>query len=84
MPEISRYSVDELASYDFFAGHFDWSYFDVLGPDICVFSLLREPHERILSQYFYLRTLPPIHGDAFTPEKFPGLFDFATRLPGRP
>jgi glycosyltransferase involved in cell wall biosynthesis len=81
MPQLSRFSVEELAGYDFFAGHFDWSYFDVLGPDFFAFTLLREPRERVLSHYFYLRTLPPIHGEAFTPENFPGLFDVATKTP---
>ena len=81
MAEISRFSVEELSAYDFFAGHFDWSHFDALGPDLFAFTFLREPHERVLSHYFYLRTLPTIHGAAFTPENFPGLFDVATKSP---
>lgn len=81
MPEISRFSVEELSGYDFFAGHFDWSHFDFLGPDLFAFTFLREPHERVLSHYFCLRTLPLIHGTAFTPENFPDLFDAATKSP---
>ncbi len=81
MTEISRYSVEELETYDFFAGHFDWSYFDFLGSEVCAFSMIREPHERILSQFFYLRTLPTIYGEAFTQEKFPLIFDIVNKPP---
>ena len=81
MPGLSRFSVEELETYDVFSGHFDWSYLDVLGPDLFVFTLLREPYERALSQYFYHRTLPSIYGTAFTPERFPVIFDIATMSP---
>ena len=81
MPALSRFSVEELKTYDFFSGHFDWSYLDVLGPDVLVFTLLREPYDRALSQFFYHRTLPSIYGGAFTPERFPTIFDIATMSP---
>ena len=81
MSEISRFSAEELENYDLFAGHFDWSYFDFLGPDVCTFSMLRDPYERLLSQFFYLRTLPAIFGEAFTVENFPVIYEIVNRPP---
>ena len=47
-------SIDSLNRYNVFSGHFDWSLLDCLKGDKFVFTVLREPMERILSFYFYL------------------------------
>ena len=48
-------SRTELARYQVFSGHFDWSLLDCLPGPKYVFTILRDPLERILSFYFYLR-----------------------------
>jgi len=41
--------------YGLYSGHLDWTALDGLPRDRFVFSVLREPRERIASFYFYLR-----------------------------
>ena len=49
------YSIGELSSYDLFSGHLDWSIVKLSGKFDFVFTVLRDPMDRILSFYFYLR-----------------------------
>jgi hypothetical protein len=46
----------ELNGYDIFSGHLDWCALDCVEGDKFTFTVLRDPLERILSFYFYLRT----------------------------
>lgn len=48
-------SRDKLASYRMFAGHLDWEDLDQIGGPSFTFTVLREPRERMLSYYFFLR-----------------------------
>jgi hypothetical protein len=48
-------TVSELNSYRVFSGHLDWSLLDCVRGPRFVFTVLREPRDRILSFYFYLR-----------------------------
>ena len=47
--------VNELNRYRVFSGHLDWSLLDCVEGPRTVFTVLREPRDRILSFYFYLR-----------------------------
>lgn len=53
--QLQAYATSELNRYQVFSGHFDWSAFDELEGERFVFTILRDPMERILSFYFYLR-----------------------------
>lgn len=53
--QLRRMSITELNRYQVFSGHFDWSLLDCIKGPKYVFTILREPIDRILSFYFYLR-----------------------------
>ena len=53
--QYSQLSDDELDRYTVYSGHVDWSRFDNLESPFFTFSILRDPLERLLSFYFYLR-----------------------------
>jgi len=53
--QLRRMSIAELNRYQVFSGHFDWSLLDCIKGPKYVFTVLREPMDRILSFYFYLR-----------------------------
>jgi hypothetical protein len=53
--QLTQYSAAELNRYQVFSGHFDWSAFDLLEGERFVFTILRDPLERLLSFYFFLR-----------------------------
>lgn len=53
--QLRRMSISELNRYQVFSGHFDWSLLDCIRGPKYVFTILREPIDRILSFYFYLR-----------------------------
>ncbi|NEP85838.1 MAG: sulfotransferase family 2 domain-containing protein [Okeania sp. SIO2C2] len=53
--QLLSYSKQEMDKYQAFSGHFDWCIFDNLPGPKFTFTVLREPRERILSFYFYLR-----------------------------
>lgn len=53
--QLFQYSINELEKYVVFSGHFDWCMLDILNGEKFYFSVIRDPLERILSFYFYLR-----------------------------
>lgn len=53
--QLLCYSKKELDKYQVFSGHFDWCLLDTLSDPKFTFTILRAPHERIFSFYFYLR-----------------------------
>lgn len=53
--QLHAYSIKELIRFKLFSGHLDWSILRSTGKFDFVFTVLREPTERILSFYFYLR-----------------------------
>jgi hypothetical protein len=56
-------SIPAIRRYSLFSGHLDWAQLDCLGGSPFVFTILRDPLERIMSFYFFLRReakqLPP-------------------------
>lgn len=52
---LALFSRADLRQYDMFAGHFSWSLLDVLGEDALLLTVLRDPVERILSFFRFLR-----------------------------
>lgn len=52
--QLQVMSIKEINKYSVFSGHFDWSLLDCLKGNVYVFTVLRDPLERILSFYFYL------------------------------
>lgn len=63
--QLCALSVSEINRYKVFSGHLDWSALDCVKGDKQVFTVLREPMDRVLSFYFYLRD----QGAGLTPEK---------------
>lgn len=53
--QLRLLSVTELNRYQVFSGHLDWALLDCIKGPKYVFTVLREPADRILSFYFYLR-----------------------------
>ncbi|MEO1885996.1 MAG: sulfotransferase family 2 domain-containing protein [Methyloprofundus sp.] len=54
--QIKQLSNEQLRSYSVYSGHFDWDFFDFLNAeDVLFFTVLRQPLDRILSFYFFLR-----------------------------
>lgn len=53
--QLYTLSVEQLQGYRVFSGHMDWSRLDCVRGPRYVFTVLREPRDRILSFYFYLR-----------------------------
>lgn len=52
---LYKLTIEQLKSYDLFSGHLDWSIIKQTGSFNYVFTVLRDPLDRILSFYFYLR-----------------------------
>jgi hypothetical protein len=48
-------SIEEIRKSRVFSGHFDWAMLDCVPYPKFVFTVLRDPTERILSFYFFLR-----------------------------
>jgi len=53
--QLARMTISELNRYKVFSGHLDWSLLDCIKGPKYVFTILREPMDRILSFYFFLR-----------------------------
>lgn len=53
--QLLTYSVSDLSRYQVFSGHLDWSLLDCVPGPTYRFTILRDPMDRILSFYFYLR-----------------------------
>lgn len=53
--QLAAMTIDELNRYRVFSGHLDWSMLDCLEGPKYVFTILREPLDRLLSFYFFLR-----------------------------
>lgn len=53
--QLLRLSISDIRRYTLFSGHFDWALLDCLLGQKFVFTILREPTDRILSFYFFLR-----------------------------
>lgn len=53
--QLYKYSISELSRFSLFSGHLDWSIVRLSGSFDFVFTVLRDPLDRILSFYFYLR-----------------------------
>jgi hypothetical protein len=52
---LLKMSIPQLNQYQVFSGHLDWALLDCIEGPKYVFTVLREPKDRILSFYFYLR-----------------------------
>lgn len=53
--QLLMMTISQLNSYRIFSGHFDWTLLDCVQGPKYVFTILREPMDRILSFYFFLR-----------------------------
>lgn len=54
--QIKQLSKEQLSSYTVYSGHFDWDFFDFLNAEeVFFFTILRQPLDRVLSFYFYMR-----------------------------
>ncbi len=53
--QLYELSIEQLNRYRVFSGHLDWSRLDCVRGPRFAFTVLREPRDRILSFYFYLR-----------------------------
>jgi len=63
--QLCGLSISELNRYQVFSGHLDWSLLDCIKGPKYVFTVLRQPMDRILSFYFFLRH----EGQNLTPEE---------------
>ncbi len=52
--QLKLMSISELHQYRVFSGHFDWTMLDCLKGPTYVFTVLRDPLERLLSFYLFL------------------------------
>lgn len=71
--QFTNLGQNELKKYTVYSGHFDWSHFDVIDENIFTFTILRDPLDRVLSFYFYLREQAMIFKGRGELESKPGL-----------
>jgi hypothetical protein len=55
--DLATYSIDALNEYSIFYGHLDWACLDCLTGNKFTFTMLRNPRDRIISNYFYWKNL---------------------------
>ena len=48
-------SINDIKKYNFFSGHLDWSIIKLAGPFDFTFTVTRDPIDRIISFYFYIK-----------------------------
>jgi len=53
--QLVKIPLDKLECYSVFSGHLDWNHFDSVKGELFTFTILRDPLDRLLSFYFYLR-----------------------------
>jgi hypothetical protein len=53
--QLVGHSVARLNKFRVFRGHLDWSSLDCISHGAFTFTILREPRERVISFYFFLR-----------------------------
>ena len=53
--QLAGITAEELEQYSVYSGHYDWNHFDSVKSDLFTFTILRDPLDRLLSFYFYLR-----------------------------
>lgn len=57
MDQLAYLSVPFLSRFRVYSGHFDWDSVASVAPNAFTMTVLRDPFERILSFYFYLREI---------------------------
>lgn len=60
---LNSMSILKIRSYTVFSGHLDWALLDCLQTKAFTFTILRDPIERILSFYFFLRRQARLCGE---------------------
>lgn len=58
---LEKYSQSQLENYRYFAGHFSTAEIDLIPGDKYVFTIMRDPAERLLSLYYFWKS----HSDDF-------------------
>jgi hypothetical protein len=53
--QLVKMSITDIRKYRVFSGHLDWALLDCVEAPRFVFTILRDPIDRILSFYFFLR-----------------------------
>ena len=56
--DLTPFSIEQIRSCRFVAGHVDASFIDRLSPRPVVLTMLRDPIARAISHYYYFRTYP--------------------------
>ena len=54
--QLIQLSIPQIRKYSVFSGHMDWAMLDCVERPRFVFTILREPTDRILSFYYFLRS----------------------------